>query len=483
MSFPKDFYWGGATSANQFEGAWNNNGKGVSTADLLTSGSHDTPRKIMKTLDDKEFFPSHTASDFFHRFKEDIRLMKEMGFKMFRLSIAWTRIFPKGIEEEPNEEGLIFYDKIFDELKKNNIEPLVTISHYEMPIHLVNEYQGWTNRKLIDLYQKLVTTLFERYQGKVKYWLTFNEINCSMTPVGNYISLGIRNEGTEFFTKQVDDLQKRLQAIHHQLVASARTVELAHNKYPEYKIGCMITYMTSYPYSCNPKDMLLYQEETRMKNYYCGDVQVRGEYPFFAKKFWEKNAITVDMAPDDEEILRQGTVDFYSFSYYNSYCVSTDESLEGSSGNIISGVKNPYLTSTDWDWQTDPDGLRFTLNELYSRYELPLIVVENGLGAADELTVDKEVHDDYRIEYLKQHIQAMSDAIDDGVELFGYTAWGCIDLTSMGTGEMKKRYGFVYVDIDDFGNGSFDRYKKDSFYWYKKVIESNGRNLSTEIKN
>ena len=353
----------------------------------------------------------------------------------------------------------------------------MTISHYEMPFYLTENYDSWVSREVIDMFVRYCEVIFNRYKDKVTYWLTFNEINCGTMPMGNYLSLGILNEGTRDFTKQIDIPQLRFQALHHQFIASAKAVQLGHSINPEFKIGCMIAYMQNYPYTCHPQDVLKCQKLKEMGNFYCGDVQVRGEYPYFAKRYWEENDIHVKMEPGDEEILKNGTVDFYSFSYYMSNCVSHDPNLEGTAGNLMGGVKNPYLESSDWGWQIDPDGLRYTLNELYARYQIPLMVVENGLGAFDKVESDGSIHDEYRIDYLRKHIRCMEEAVNDGVDLIGYTPWGCIDLVSASTGEMGKRYGFVYVDSDDLGNGTFDRSRKDSFYWYKKVIESNGKDL------
>ncbi|MEE3488501.1 MAG: 6-phospho-beta-glucosidase [Bulleidia sp.] len=477
MPFRKDFLWGGATAANQVEGGYNEGGKGLSDADMLTNGTHQSPRKITKETLDGCYYPNRTASDFYHHYKEDIALMGEMGFKAYRMSIAWSRIYPTGEENEPNEEGLAFYDKVFDELKKNGIEPIVTLSHYEMPLYLTEKYNGWADRRVIDLFVKYACTVFTRYKDKVKYWLTFNEINCATLSLGNYMSLGIRNEGTEDFLKQVDVPQVRYQALHHQLVASARTVILGHEINPDFRIGNMIAMMPVYPLTCNPMDMLKAQEDWRVHQWYCADVQCRGEYGYYCEPFWKENNIALDITEEDREVLKKGTVDFYSFSYYQTNCVSTDKAAD-SAGNLLAGVKNPYLKTSAWGWQIDPEGLRFTLNEIYSRYGLPMIIVENGLGARDVLTEDKRVHDDYRIDYLRQHISAMKDAVEkDHVDLLGYTMWGCIDLVSASTGEMAKRYGFIYVDSDDYGNGTFSRYRKDSFWWYKKCIASNGEDL------
>ena len=477
MILSKDFLWGGATAANQFEGGWNVDGKGASTSDMLTAGTHTIPRKITKETIDGLNYPSHEAIDFYHRYKEDIKLFAEMGFKVFRMSIAWTRIFPNGDDKEPNEAGLKFYDDVFDELKKYNIEPLVTISHYEMPFNLTKKYNGWASRNLIDFFINYCSVIFNRYKDKVKYWLTFNEINCGTMPMGGYLGLGILNEGTEDFLHQNDNKQIRFQALHHQFVASAKAVKLGHSINKDFKIGCMIAHMTTYPYTCNPDDILLAQKKNQLANDLCGDVQVRGEYPFFAKRYFEENNIVLDITEEDKKILKEGTVDYYTFSYYMSNCESASGDEDKTSGNLLGGIKNPYLEASDWGWQIDPKGLRYTLNELYGRYNIPLMVVENGLGAFDKVEEDGSINDDYRIEYLKDHIIQMKEAVKDGVDLIGYTPWGCIDLVSARTGEMEKRYGFIYVDKDNAGEGTLDRKKKKSFEWYKNVIKTNGEEL------
>jgi 6-phospho-beta-glucosidase len=477
MSFRPDFLWGGATAANQFEGGFDEGGKGASDADMLTNGTHEKPRQITRTWEEGLYYPNHIASDFYHHYKEDIALMGEMGFQVFRMSIAWTRIYPTGVEEEPNEAGLQFYDDVFDELKAKGIEPLVTISHYEMPFYLTEKYNGWASREVIDLYLRFCDTIFRRYKNKVKYWLTFNEINCGTLPLGNFMSLGILNEGTRSFTAQVDIPGLRYQGLHHQFVASAKAVKLGHSINPEFQIGCMVALMPTYPLTCHPQDMLKFQKHWQDINYYCGDVMVRGEYPHYAKRLWEENSVEIAFADGDREVLKEGTVDFYSFSYYQTNCVAHGDNESMIGGNLLAGVENPYLKASDWGWQIDPEGLRFTLNELYGRYQIPLMVVENGLGANDTVEKDGSIHDEYRISYLREHIKAMKDAVADGVDLLGYTPWGCIDITSASTGEMKKRYGFIYVDSDDFGKGTFNRLRKDSFYWYKKVIASNGEEL------
>ena len=475
--FPKDFVWAGATAANQFEGGWNADGKGPSTSDMLTGGTHTVSRRVSKKIEDGVHYPSHEAIDFFHRYKEDIALFAEMGFKTFRMSINWTRIFPTGMEMEPNEAGLKFYDNVFVELLKYGIEPLVTISHYEMPFGLTEKYNGWAGREVIDCYTRYAETVFNRYKNKVKYWLTFNEINVGTMALGGYLGLGILNEGTTDFIKQVDVPQLRFQGLHHQFVASAKAVKLGHAINPEFKIGCMIAYMTTYPYTCNPDDILLAQEKMKMHNHFCGDIHVRGEYPYYAKRYFEENNIEIKIESGDLEILKEGTVDYYTFSYYMSSCESADPTLEGIGGNLLGGVKNPYLKASDWGWQIDPKGLRYTLNEIYGRYEIPMMVVENGFGAFDKVEADGSINDAYRIDYLKEHIIQMGEALKDGVELWGYTPWGCIDLVSASTGEMEKRYGFIYVDKDNKGVGTLDRKKKASFDWYKKVIATNGEEL------
>jgi 6-phospho-beta-glucosidase len=478
--FPKDFLWGGATAANQFEGGYREGGKGLSTADVMTGGTHTTPRKITKELEEGTYYPSHEAIDFFHHYKEDIKLFAEMGFKTFRLSISWTRIFPNGDELEPNEEGLKFYDDVFAELKKYNIEPLVTISHYEAPFGLTKKYNGWAGREVIDCYVRYCEAIFKRYKDVVKYWLTFNEINCLTMPFGAFMGAGILlNDGGELSlnTEKDDSSQIRFQALHHQFIASAKAVKLGHEINNDFKIGCMIAYMCSYPLTCNPEDVFLAQEKDNLNNFLCSDVQVRGAYPGFAKRYFRDNNIEIKMEENDEQILKEGCVDFYTFSYYMSNCVSSDPELEKTSGNILGGVKNPYLKASDWGWQIDPKGLRWSLNNIYNRYEIPLMVVENGLGAVDEVEADGSINDDYRIDYLREHIKEMKEAVEDGVELIGYTPWGCIDLVSASTGEMKKRYGFIYVNRDNDGNGDMSRSRKKSFYWYKNVIQSNGEEI------
>ena len=476
-SFPKNFLWGGAVSANQCEGAWDVDGKGPSTPDIMTGGSRTFTKRFEPTMPDTYWYPSHEAIDFYHHYKEDIELFAEMGFKVFRLSINWPRIFPMGEEEIPNEKGLEFYDRVFDYCKEKGIEPLVTISHYELPYALVEKYNGWVDRKLIDLYVKYCKVIFERYKDKVKYWLTFNEINCATLTTGSMQSINNIKGYTGSWTELEDKPQERFQGLHHQFVASAIVTKYAHEHYPNFMIGCMIAYLPFYAYTCSPDDLIEAQHLQQIINYFCSDVQLRGYYPSYSKRYFEENNIEIVMDEEDETILKEGCVDFFTFSYYMSFCASVDPSLATTKGNLFDGVKNPYLPISDWGWTVDPKGLRWSLNEIYDRYQVPLMIVENGLGAIDNKSEDGKIHDDYRIDYMRQHIEQMKEAIHDGVDLIGYTPWGCIDLISLSTGEMAKRYGLIYVNKFDDGTGDLSRERKDSFYWYKKVIKSNGENL------
>ncbi|MDD7796166.1 6-phospho-beta-glucosidase [Clostridium sp. 'White wine YQ'] len=471
--FPDNFLWGGAIAANQAEGAYLENGKGLSTSDVLPAGGEARFRAIsnpQEFIDNMEGYrPSHLAIDFYHRYKEDIALLGEMGFKCFRTSINWTRIFPDGDEETPNEEGLKFYDELFDELLKHNIQPVITISHYEMPLGLVKKYGGWRSREVIEFYVRYAKTLFNRYKDKVKYWMTFNEIN--ITAHAPFVGAGV-------IIKEGENAKQAIyQAAHHQFMASALAVKACHEIDPEAKIGCMLAGSISYPYTCKPEDVFESMQKDR-ESFFFGDVQSRGYYPSYIKRFFRENNVVIKMEDGDEEILRNNTVDYVAFSYYMSGVVSTaPEDKDKTEGNFMSGVRNPYLKASDWGWQIDPKGFRYILNYYYDRYQKPLFVVENGLGAVDVLEDDDVINDDYRINYLRDHIYEMREAIEDGVELIGYTTWGPIDLVSAGTGEMKKRYGFIYVDRDNEGNGTLRRIKKKSFNWYKKVIETNGQEL------
>ena len=487
-AFPEGFYWGGATCANQFEGGWDEGGKGESTADHLTLGSRSKARRFTPTIEDGEFYPSHKATDFYHRWREDIALYAEMGMKMFRMSIAWSRIFPNGDDAEPNREGLEFYRSVFQELKAHGIEPLVTISHYELPYALSERYDGWASRELIDLYVRYAEMLFREYKGLVRYWLTFNEIQAVSLEGSGYLAGGIQSCGTSMDAGVTDGSavrpawtaeakSRQFSALHHMLVASAKAVKLARQIDPNYQLGCMIAGICQYPLTCDPADQVLAQQARQRVFWYAGDVQVRGAYPASANRFWREEGIQIDWAEGDAEALASGTVDFFTFSYYSTGCVTTHEGAEETAGNLIFGAANPYLETSDWGWQIDPAGLRYYLGEIYDRYQVPIMVVENGLGQNDVLEADGSVHDPYRIAYMRAHVEQMAEAIDDGVELIGYTPWGITDLVAASTGEMIKRYGVVYVDAGDHGEGTFDRYRKDSFFWYQRCIASSGEDL------
>lgn len=470
MAFKDGFLWGGATAANQYEGGYREGGKGISIIDVERGSVKGVPRVIDDRVLENVYYPSHEATDFYHHYKEDIALFAEMGFKVFRMSIAWTRIFPNGDEEVPNEEGLAFYDKVFDELHKYGIEPLVTIHHYEMPLNLVQKYGSWRNRKLVEFAVRYGKTVLERYKDKVTYWLTFNEINNTLTHWRPWHQAGIIYEEGE------DQNRTKLMAMHHMLLASALTITEGRKISLDFQFGCMLLFPQTYGATCSPMDQILARDKM-LSFYYCGDVHVRGYYTNTCTSFWNHIGSKVDMEQGDEEILKNGTVDFVSFSYYFSNIVG-EKPIEQVDGNMTRGGKNPYLKSTAWDWQIDPIGLRLALNQLYDRYQIPLFVVENGMGAIDEIKPDGTIEDDYRIEYLKEHIAAMKDAVEiDKVDLMGYTPWGCIDLVSAGTGEMRKRYGFIYVDKDDEGKGSLARMRKKSFFWYQNVIRTNGEKL------
>ena len=475
MSFPKNFLWGGATAANQLEGAWNEDGKGLSTVDVVPFGEDrmKVSRGVMEMLecDDSHFYPAHEAIDFYHHYKEDIALFAEMGFRTFRMSISWARILPNGDDEVPNEKGVEFYRNVFKELRKYDIEPLVTINHFDTPIELIKKYGGWKDRRMIDAFVHLCEVLFTEYKGLVRYWLTFNEINMLLHMP--FMGAGILIKEGE------NEDQIKYTAANHELIASARAVKLAHQIDPENKVGCMLAAGQYYPYSCNPNDVWEALNKDR-DNYFFTDVQSRGEYPVWALKRMEKLGVTIDLSEEDRQDLKEGVVDFISFSYYSSRCVSTDpEVLNNATGNAaFRAVKNPYLSASEWGWQIDPLGLRITCNALYDRYEKPLFIVENGLGAIDKVEEDGSIHDEYRIDYMRQHIKVLKDTIEiDGIPVLGYTMWGPIDLVSASTGEMKKRYGFIYVDKDNDGNGTLARSRKDSFFWYKRVIETNGEDL------
>jgi 6-phospho-beta-glucosidase len=464
--FPPGFLWGGATAANQLEGAFDEGGKGLSIQDVAPRGILG-PRTTVPTSDNLKLI----GIDFYHRYASDIALFAEMGFKVFRLSIAWSRIFPNGDDDMPNEEGLAFYDRVFDECAKHGIEPVVTISHYETPLHLAERYGGWVSRELIGFYERYVRTLFARYGSKVRYWLTFNEIN-SVLHVP-FLSGAITTPKEQLSTSEL------YQAVHHELVASALATRIAHEMIPDAKVGCMILSMPTYPLTPDPADVVAVMQADH-RNLFFGDVQTRGVYPNYMLRYFREAGIELEITDDDREVLTN-TVDFVSFSYYMSICETADPAKRiTGEGSIIGGVPNPTLKASGWGWQIDPAGLRIVANQFWDRWGKPLFVVENGLGAKDELVeVDgvKTVLDDYRIDYLNAHLVQLGEAIADGVEVLGYTAWGCIDLVSFTTAEMSKRYGFIYVDRHDDGTGTLERYKKTSFDWYAEVIRTNGASL------
>ncbi|WP_257350191.1 glycoside hydrolase family 1 protein [Pseudalkalibacillus decolorationis] len=478
--FPEDFYWGGATAANQIEGAYDEDGKGLSAADFVEYIPKDqrtkdnameiTSEQIRRNLSGESTarHPKREGVDFYHRYKEDIALLAEMGFTAFRFSIHWSRIFPNGYDEIPNENGLQFYENVLDELAKYNIEPIVTLSHYETPYGLTEKYNGWVDREVIDHFVRYAATVFNRYKDKVKFWISFNEIN--MITLSPFTGGGILSD------KQDNPMQAKYQGLHHQFVASALATKKLHEMIPDGKMGCMLATMSHYPNTPNPEDVLKAQKDNQ-DNLFFTDVHARGEYPKYMDRFFIENDIEIEKATGDDEIIKQHPVDYITISYYMSMLSSAAPEGQRTEGNLMNSLKNPYLEASDWGWQIDPIGLRVVLNEMYDRYQLPIFIVENGLGAYDKVEEDGSIHDDYRIDYLRKHIEQMKEAIADGVELIGYTSWGPIDLVSMSTSEMSKRYGFVYVDKDDEGNGTLERYRKDSFFWYKQVIESNGEEL------
>ena len=490
-TFPEGFLWGGATAANQVEGGWKEGGKGISVSDCARSHldvdvtdyhaqNKVTSEDIEKALatDDEVYYPKRHGSDFYHHYKEDIKMFAEMGFKVYRLSIAWSRTFPNADDPEPNEEGLKFYDNVFDECLKYGIEPLVTMSHYEPPINLVLKYNGWYNRKTIDMFVRFVETICKRYKDKVKYWLTFNEVDSMIRHP--YTTGGLIED--RFPGKNFEEVI--FQSMHHQFVASALATKICHEVIPGSKVGCMLTKLTYYPYTCKPEDVLTMQQS--MRSTYCySDTQVFGEYPAYLLSRFRNKGINIVKETGDDEIMKAYPVDFVSFSYYHSSCVAADTTnLEQAAGNTITAVKNPYVPSSDWGWQIDPIGLRISMVDLYDRYRKPLFIVENGLGAVDKVEEDGTINDQYRIDYLKAHMKAMLDAIElDGVECMGYTSWGCIDLISESTKQMSKRYGYIYVDCDDYGKGTYKRIPKKSFYWYKDVIATNGASLFDDEKD
>lgn len=463
--FPDGFLWGGAIAANQAEGAWDVDGKGPSIADVTRGGLISGVSDL--TIDPDKFYPSHEAIDFYHRYKEDVALFAEMGFTLFRTSIAWSRIFPKGDEDTPNEAGLQFYDNLFDELLRQGIQPMVTISHYETPLHLANEYGGWENEKLINFFNRYCEVIFKRYKDKVKYWMTFNEVN-NMHKIPFATGACRIEEGPE-------RLQRLYQASHNLLVANAHAVRLGKEIMPDNQVGCMLSLSAFYPNTCHPDDVFEAYEFRRRSLFY-SDVMLRGHYPAYVNRIWDENNINLQIRDGELELLRDHTCAFLAFSYYLSSTHKAGMPILSSTGGS-KGIDNPYLEKTTYGWTIDAKGLRYVCNELYDRYEKPLFIVENGYGGIDEISEDGHIHDHYRIDYVKKHLIEIQEAIVDGCEVLGYAYWGPIDIVSAGTGEMRKRYGFIYVDRDNDGKGTLERKKKDSFDWYKKVIETNGRSL------
>ena len=476
-TFPEEFLWGGAVAAHQVEGGWNEAGKGLSIADVMTAGGNGIPRKITDGVLADEYYPNHEAIDFYHRYKEDIQLFKELGLKAFRTSINWTRIFPKGDETEPNEAGLQFYDELFDELLANGIEPVITLSHFEIPYHLYETYGGFRNKKLIDFFLHYAKTVMTRYRNKVKYWMTFNEINNQAD--GQHELHTWTNSAVKIAAGE-DKEAIIFQAAINELIASAKVVKAGHEINPDFMIGCMMAYVPVYPYSCNPEDLMA-SVKVMDRRFFYSDIHARGVIPSYAKTYWESRGFTIDVTPAEEAALAEGCVDYIGFSYYMSGAVTTLPDIKGESIVEFPNAKmvgNPYVKASDWGWQIDPVGLRYTLNIVYERYGLPLFIVENGFGAYDQVAADGSIHDPYRSDYLKAHIQQMKLAVTaDGVDLMGYTPWGIIDLVSFGSGEMEKRYGFIHVDKDNQGNDTLARSKKDSFGWYQQVIATNGEEL------
>ena len=477
MGFREDFLWGGALAAHQFEGGVLNTSKGYSVADVMTAGAHGVPREITDGVVEGKYYPNHVGIDFYGHYKEDIAMFADMGFKCFRTSIAWTRIFPLGDEKEPNEEGLQFYDDVFDELLKYGIEPVITLSHFEMPYHLAKEYGGFMNRKTIDFFVKFAEVCFKRYKNKVKYWMTFNEINNQMNFKNDIF--GWTNSGAHF--GNYDNPEEAMYICgHHTLVASAKAVKIGKEINPDFKIGNMIAMVPIYPFSCRPADQVLAQQQMHDRFFFC-DVQCRGHYPAYALKMFERKGFNIDITEEDKKALAEGTVDYIGFSYYMSNTVDSNSIRDISmttDGSSKHSVKNPFIHETAWGWAIDPEGLRYALNMFYERYEKPLFIVENGFGAIDVKEEDGSCHDQDRIDYLREHIRQMYKAIEeDGVELMGYTTWAPIDLLSNSTNQMSKRYGFIYVDVDDYGNGTYKRSKKKSYDWYKEVIATNGSSI------
>ena len=474
--FPSTFLFGGAIAANQCEGAYREDGKGLSVADFLTGGTTSSRKPGFRLeLDENTYYPRHKTIDFYHRYKEDIALFAEMGFRCLRTSIAWTRIYPNGDDEKPNEAGLKFYDDLLDEMKKYGMEPVITISHFEMPAALVEKYNGWANYEMIAIFMKYVRTLFERYGNKVRYWIVFNEINAAVNDIKGTHEYAIHT-GIHF--KETDDRYRMVyQACHHQFVAVAKTVKLGHELMKDAMIGGMVAFIPSYARTCDPDDVMKTFTDNRKKGVFFLDVMSTGEYPYYFEAYLKKYGVQLDRKEEDLKLMKENTIDFVSFSYYMSLTSSAHpEKYPVSDGNVFQGLKNPYLAYSKFGWSVDPVGLRYSLNWLYDRYKKPLFIVENGYGDYDEV-IDGRIEDDDRIQYLNDHLRETAKAIEDGVDLIGYCSWGPIDLVSAGTGDMEKRYGYIYVDLNNKCEGTLARIRKKSFGWYKEVIATNGGSL------
>lgn len=448
---PKGFLWGGAVTSFQTEGAWNEGGKGLSIVDARPVKEGHSDWKV--------------AVDFYHRYKEDIALFKELGFNAYRTSISWSRIFPDG-EGEPNEEGLKFYDDLFDELLANGIQPIITLYHFDLPLALAKKYNGFASRKVVDLFEKYARTVFERYRDKVKYWFTFNEHNLYLMQPG---LLGVTLDGK-------NDEALRFQAVHHTFIAHAKATKALHEIIPDGKMAGMIAYNTVYPYSCKPEDVLATVKVKELTIDFYFDVFVNGEYPSYITSELDRKGINV-FEEGDVQLLKENTVDFLSISYYQSKTVKAVEESDLILAVLDGITQNPHLPATEWDWTIDPIGLRVALKDLYARYQMPILISENGYGAKEELNENNTVEDDYRIDYLRNHIKQMKLAMEEGVEVFGFLNWGSTDILSS-QGEMKKRYGFIYVNRGEKDLKDLKRYKKKSFYWFQKVIASNGADLN-----
>ncbi len=482
MKFPEDLLWGSASADFQYEGGFGEGGRGNVTGDYVTNGSHTVPRMMtyimpdgttgasaMRTsipegakayLDETKYYPSHQATDFYHHYKEDIQLLSDMGLNCLRFSICWGRIFPTGEEETPNEEGLAFYEDIIDTCLENNMEPLITICHDEVPVYLSDEYDGWSSRHTIDCYLKLCKALFERFSSKVKYWITFNEINV----LSGFSHLGVHS----------CEPQATFQAVHHMFIANSLAIKMA----KEYREDCMVAVMYAlspvYSLTCKPEDVFA-QLDVRRRTLFYIDVMARGYYPNYADKMFKELGVEIKMEPGDEDIIKANTIDYIAFSCYRSTTASAKTKLDLTG---LSFDTNPYLEQTAWGWPIDPQSIRFVCNEIYDRYQKPLFIVENGMGEVDVPDENLYVNDAYRIDYLNDHFKEIQKAVEiDKIPVLGYTMWGGVDLVSLSTGEMKKRYGWIYVDMDDLGNGTLKRVPKASYYWMKEFMETKGQNL------